>query len=70
MKIRILRDFRGRETNEVYYQAGDTTEVAEDIAARLIEINVAAPIEEKSEDEKHQSEPDNRSRRKRNGNKP
>ena len=37
MIIKMLVDFRGRETNEQYFQAGQVIEVPDDIAARLIE---------------------------------
>lgn len=40
-KIKMLIDFRGRETNEQYYKAGEVVEVSDGIAARLIETKRA-----------------------------
>lgn len=27
MKVKFIRDFRGRETNEMFYQAGDVVDI-------------------------------------------
>lgn len=36
MKIKFLHDFRGRETGEQYYTAGQVVEIDDQTAARLI----------------------------------
>lgn len=47
MKIKFLSDFRGRETNEQFYQSGDIVDLPGDIAARLVTDGRAVEIVEK-----------------------
>jgi hypothetical protein len=61
MKIKMLIDFRGRETNEQYYQAGQTVDLPDDIAARL----VADKRAELAEQPTPQAQPAAKERRKR-----
>lgn len=49
MKIKFLVDFRGRETNERYYQSGQVVELPDDIASRLIADKRAVEVIEKKE---------------------
>lgn len=44
MKVKFLQDFRGRETNEVFYQAGDIADIDPvDLVERGICEKVAEP---------------------------
>jgi hypothetical protein len=47
MKIKFLIDFRGRETNEQFYQSGDIVDVSGDMGARLVTDGRAVEIVEK-----------------------
>ncbi len=49
MKIKFLVDFRGRETGERYYRAGETVELEDETAQTLVsdgraELVVKSPI--------------------------
>lgn len=41
MEVKLLKDFRGKETKEVFYPAGSIVAVRDDHAARLIELGFA-----------------------------
>jgi hypothetical protein len=45
MKIKFLSDFRGRETNEQFYQAGEVVELPLETAERLINDGRAERVE-------------------------
>lgn len=36
MKIKFLQDFRGRETDEVFYKFGDEVDLPDGVATRLV----------------------------------
>ena len=78
MKVKFLQDFRGRETHEVFYRAGDIADIdPHNLGERGIcepipeepktETRAAVPPTEKDENEKNLDQVHNRSRRKRNG---
>lgn len=76
MRVKFLQDFRGRETHEVYYLAGDIADIEN---ADLVKRGICEPVIEKSEvratvsptkkdeNEKNLDQVHNSSRRKRNG---
>lgn len=41
MEVTFLKDFRGKETNEFFYKAGEVAAVKDHHAARLIELGFA-----------------------------
>lgn len=78
MKVKFLQDFRGRETNEIFYQAGDVVDIDPvDLVKRGIcelvkeapkpETRATVPPTKKDENEKNLDQVHNSSRRKRNG---
>ena len=46
MKIRFIHGFRGRETNERYYEAGEIAELEQDLAALLVRDGRAVPVKD------------------------
>ncbi len=78
MKVKFLQDFRGRETNEIFYQAGDVVDIDPvDLVKRGIcelvkeapkpETRATVPPTKKETNEKNIDQVHNGSRRKRNG---
>lgn len=49
MKIKFIVDFRGRETNEQFYQSGQEVDLEDSIANRLVQDGRAEVIETKEE---------------------
>ncbi len=64
MKIKMLTDFRGRETNERYYQAGQVVEIDDDIAARLIADNRAEAEQDQAQEPQQDKPQEKKGRRK------
>jgi len=46
MKVRFIHGFQGRETNELYYEAGQVVEFDSDLAQLLIRDGRAMLVEE------------------------
>ena len=46
MKIRFIHGFRGRETNERYYEAGEIAEFEQELAALLVRDGRAMLVED------------------------
>jgi hypothetical protein len=70
MKVKMLSDFRGRETKEQYYTKGEVIDLPGGIAQALISLGRAESaevVEESKPDEKLISTMDDSGRRKRNG---
>jgi hypothetical protein len=44
MKIKFMTDFRGVETHEVFFRAGEIAEVDDEHAERMIRDNVAIKV--------------------------
>ena len=44
MKIKLLKDFRGKETKEVFYLTGSVIDLRDDYAKRLIDLGFAEKI--------------------------
>lgn len=72
MKIKFRTDFRGRETGEQFYQAGQVVELEAELAERLVrdgraEIVTGGSVEQPAEvkDATPQSTPKNNHRRRR-----
>ena len=58
MKIKMLSDFRGRETNEQYYQAGQVADLPDDVAARLVADKRAEYAQEPAQEQKQEPKQD------------
>jgi hypothetical protein len=54
MKIKFLQDFRGRETHEVFYQAGDVADIE---PVDLIKRGICEPVKEAPKSEKRATVP-------------
>jgi hypothetical protein len=44
MEVRLTRDYRGKETKEVFYHKGSVVAVRDDHAPRLLELGYAVPV--------------------------
>jgi len=49
MKVQFVNDFRGRETQEVFYQAGEVGEVTDEYVVGLLREGVVVTVDMKEE---------------------
>lgn len=49
MRIKLLKDFRGKETQEQFYLSGTEIELPEEAANRLLDLGFAEKVEVKQE---------------------
>lgn len=54
MKVKFLQDFRGRETHEVFYRAGDVAEIE---PRDLVDRGICEPIPEEPKPETRPTAP-------------
>lgn len=52
MEVKFTKDFRGKETKEVFYRAGEVAAVRDDHGARLIDLGFAVAYDSWEEVEK------------------
>jgi hypothetical protein len=64
MNIRFVRDFRGRETQERFYRAGEVLDVDSDTAEKLIASHAAVAVEAVQVEMKIENEPVRKGRKK------